>query len=320
MCNPIDPNPQPEEGGVGDFLLPELLPGEIHSIRWRETAKPVSRNAYRIGLQPHVRESLLQYCDCMGITQILKDKLRYDDQTLDRPEVEPIRLQGKEWLLQCSPSRRSWKSNMHWISPADDTANQAFLRALGAAGFDDVLHSIGEYFGFVGLVAYHPSIIAVSHCESGTIHVDATQTGGKVMNVIIPLLLATDTAPELHLQDEGLPTTTHDNHHHHMTSARALPVGKLPYQHNVAALLGDEVFHATAAVCYTPSSEEIRMAATVYVADISQTNIVAAMDKFVTYPGHYPPPSQPQVLLRAAGAHWQRDDTSKKLPGRKGYR
>jgi len=239
----------------------------------------------------------------------------------DRPEVEYVRLQGKEWTIQCSPSTtKAWNSNMHWMSPRDDTANQAFLRALGAAGLDDMLACIGHHFEWEGLVAYHPSIIAVSRCERGTFHVDATRTGAKVMNIIIPLLLVDDTddatndqrPAELCLRDD----TIHD------TVTGQYRTGQLAYQYHVAALLGDDVQHATAAVTYNTTSvggtvdshDRIRMAATFYVADITETNIAAAMDRFVTYPDHYPPPSQPQVLLRAAGAHWQRADPSKKLP------
>ncbi|KAL7566907.1 hypothetical protein ACA910_008632 [Epithemia clementina (nom. ined.)] len=302
--------PAPYDGTAtqqgGDFLLPSLRVGEIQPIQWRDTKKPVSKNAYRMGLDSHIRESLLEYCDCMGITRILKERLRDNDQSKDRWESERLRLQGKQWQLQRSPSTKSWRSNMHWMSPRDDEANQAFLRAFSVAGFDSVLECIGRHFGFEGLVAYHPSIIAVSRCDNGSIHVDSTNTGAKVMNVIIPLLLATNSDPELKLRDESLIDKTTGRY----------KIGRMQYQYNVAALVGDEVYHATSAVAYDDddAKEEIRMAATVYVADISETNILAAMDEYVTYANHYPPPSRPELLLRSAGAHWQRRDPSKKLP------
>eukprot|EP00977_Amphora_coffeiformis_P013293 scaffold3424_cov182-Amphora_coffeaeformis.AAC.1 len=313
----------------GDFLLSDLQPGEIQPITWRDTGQPVSRNAFRMGLPAHVRESLLEYCHCMGISQLLQDKLRenHSNASVDRPEVEYLRLQGKEWMIQCSPSTtKKWNSNMHWMSPHDDTANQAFLRALSAAGLDDMLACIGHHFAWEGMVAYHPSIIAVSRCDRGTFHVDATRTGAKVMNIIIPLWLVEEDKgsddvnehhpAELCLQDDTVRDALTGQYR----------TGQLAYQYHVAALLGDDVQHATSAVAYNTSSnsssssssnsrdDQIRMAATFYVADITETNIAAAMDRFVTYPDHYPPPSQPQVLLRAAGAHWQRDDPSKKLP------
>jgi hypothetical protein len=91
-----------------------------------------------------------------------------------------------------------------------------------------------------------------------------------------------------------------------------LKVGTLKYQNNVATLVGDDCFHATNAVDY--HGEEMRMAATVYLADVDHDNINAIMSKFVTYPRHYPPPAHPEILLQQARKHWNRDDPSSKLP------
>ena len=114
------------------------------------------------------------------------------------------------------------------------------------------------------------------------------------MNVIIPLLLATETDPELNVRDN-----------------KSQKVGQYRYQYNVAALVGDDACHGTAAVAY---HNEMRMAATVYIADIDADNIHAILSDFVTYPQAYPPPGQPEILLKSAGKHWDRNDASKKLP------
>lgn len=284
----------------GDFLSPGLAPGEIQSIHWRDTGASVSKNSHVIGLKPSIRESLLKYCNNMGITHVLRELTCPKVQLGE--EAQQHRLQGKDWFVQRSPDAAHWDSNMHWISPYNDKAYQHFLRALGEAGFDEILQSVGRHFGFEGLTAYHLSVIAVSKCSHGNIHVDATNTGAKVVNVIIPLILAGDTGPELRLGDDEL-----------VNHAGEQKVGYFRYQYDVAAIVGDDAYHGTSAVNYS-ESDEMRMAATVYLGDITAENVHAAMDDYITYPNQYPPPNQPEMLLQSAGSHWQRNDPSKKLP------
>ena len=90
---------------------------------------------------------------------------------------------------------------MHWLSPYDESTHQSYLQTLGAAGFDDLLKSIGESLGLDGLAAFHLSFIAVSHCSKGLVHIDVGNTGNKTFNVIIPLLLAEEPGPEQELVD-----------------------------------------------------------------------------------------------------------------------
>ena len=56
---------------------------------------------------------------------------------------------------------------MHWISLLDAYSHNDYLRALSAAGFDEVLQHVGEHFGFDGLACYHVTFIAVLHCNRG---------------------------------------------------------------------------------------------------------------------------------------------------------
>jgi len=53
---------------MGDFIPTPLKPGQIDVIRWSDTGKVVTPNAYRLGLHSGVRDTLLEYCNKMGIT------------------------------------------------------------------------------------------------------------------------------------------------------------------------------------------------------------------------------------------------------------
>lgn len=114
-------------------------------------------------------------------------------------------------------------------------------------------------------------------------------------NENISQILANTTGPELQVRGD----------------APDLKIGTLKYQYNVATLVGDNCFHATNSVDY---HGEMRMAATIFLADVGEDNISAIMDKYVTYPKHYPPPAQPELLLQQARKHWDRDNPSSKLP------
>jgi hypothetical protein len=241
---------------MGDFRLPlDLAEGEIRAMQWNDTGEIVTQNAHMIGLPPGLRESLLGYCDDMGITQIMKELTtghqeyrRQHHQQEDGGDAllqdapllldyhTDIRLKGFDWYIQRA-DRALWKSDMHWLSPSDAVAQENYLEALSQAGFDKVLRAVGDHFGFQGLVAYHLSVIAVSHCQSGSLHVDATNTGSRAMNVIIPLVLASDTGPELQVQSDDTDGSTQN-------------VGKYRYQYDVAALVGDDAYHGTGAVQY----------------------------------------------------------------------
>jgi hypothetical protein len=176
---------------------------------------------------------MLEYCDRMlGITERFRD-LTYRGNSLEPAGTsQDVRLQGLDWYVQRPDPH--WHSNMHWISPSDANAHEDYLRALSAAGFDDVFQPIGEHFEFKGLAAaYHVNFIAVSQCSKGYIQYDATHTGTKVINVIFPLLLANETGAELDVQDDQ-EFEDGDN-----------KVGRLRYQYDVASMMGDDAYHAT---------------------------------------------------------------------------
>lgn len=70
-----------------------------------------------------------------------------------------------------------------------------------------------------------------------------------------------------------------------------------------------QAFHATSAVDYR-FQKEMRLAATVYIADVNEQNVRAIQDQ---YTQAYPP-KDPELLLSWSGRHWRPDDPSAKLP------
>lgn len=286
-----DPWLKDDPTDMGAFLQPELEPGQIEPIRWKSNGKPITDNAYIIGLPSKVRKSLLRYCADLRITEYFRE-LTYRGNGLDFEEDETKTFGGLKWEVQRPPMR--WNSNMHWISPNNAATHLDFLQELGIAGFDEVLKRIGEHFDMDGLAVYHLSFIAVSHCSDGFIHKDIAGSGGKVFNIIIPLILAEDTGPELDVSEgdkNGL-------------------IGRMRYQYDVATMMGDNAYHGTSAADYR-ATREMRMAATIYIADINDANIDSIMKH---YTQHFPPSDQPSVLLKMAGAHWKADDPSVALP------
>ena len=151
-----------------------------------------------------------------------------------------------------------------------------------------------------GLVAFHVTFIGVSFSTRGYLHHDVVETGGKVYNVIIPLILANETGPELDLETwkPDLPEDEQDN-----------IVGRYRYEYDVASMMGDGAVHATSACDYR-NTKEMRMAATVYIADVNDENIENVMKH---YTQAYPP--RDINLLRSWKArHWKRGDPSRALP------
>jgi hypothetical protein len=266
----------------------ELKPNEIAPITIAETGQIATKYGYRMGVPEKLTSVLQTYCDKMGITKAFHSLL-LEGLSLKAGADEYVRFNGDKWYVQ-RPEKK-WTSNMHWISPADDRAQFRYLRALSDGGFDEFLAKVGEYFGMDGLVCYHLTFVGVSHSEKIYLHYDNKRTGGKVFNVIVPLRLASETGPELDVRaDDGT-------------------VAGYRYKLGEASLIGDDAYHGTAAVDYREAGE-MRMAATIYIADVNAENAEQIM---MTYTQVYPP-NDVDRLLSSAGSHWKVDDTTKKLP------
>jgi SET domain len=292
-----DPKP------LGDFIPSPLAPGQMAVIRWNDSSKVATPWAFRIGLPIRVRKKLLYYCDKMGITDILRHV------TLEGNALKPgtethMALEGDDWYLQRPDS--NWRSNMHWFSPGAGPAHEHYLQALSVAGFDEVLKGIGEHLGMEGLVAFHVTFIGVSYSNRGYLHRDVDHTGGKVYNIIIPLLLANETGPELDLE-----IWKPDNFclKPDLPADEKCRIGRYRYEYDVASLMGDDAVHATSACDYR-YRKEMRMAATVYVADVNDMNAANIIRHFTqAYP-----PRDIDLLKSWSGLHWKKGDLSRHLP------
>jgi hypothetical protein len=75
-------------------------------------------------------------------------------------------------------------------------------------------------------------------------------------------------------------------------------------------MMGDKAFHATSACDYR-RNKEMRLAATVYIADVNDQNYESILDH---YTQAYPPNDDVDLLLSWKGRHWKKDDPSRKLP------
>lgn len=288
-----------ESSDDGDFEKSSLLQDDISHIRWAN-GEVVTPNAYQIRLEAKIRQELLAYANRMGITEKFRDFVVRGNQ-LEPGEEKQIELHGMSFWAQ--RTSEFWKSSMHWISPADSASHGNYLQALSMAGFDEVLSTIGKRFGFKGLCAFHLTFIGVSYCcpEGGFIHRDMSGTAmrkneTRAFNVIIPLILSNETNPELDLASDGWDKGTGK-------------MGRYRYQYDVGVLLGDDAVHATSSVDYR-DTRQMRMAATVYIADIAEDNVEEIM---AFYTQKYPPNDR-ELLLSMASAHWNSQDPSVRLP------
>jgi hypothetical protein len=283
-----------DEGTAHSNKHRPLPPGRVESVRWKDTGKVVTPWAFRVGLPSRVREVLLEYCRLKGITKALRHVTVEGNGFLPGQESKMI-LDGQEWFLQ-RPGKR-WHSNLHWLSPNGHEAHEDYLQALQVAGFDSVLQSIGENLQLDGLVAFHVTFIGVSQAIRGYVHIDVSQTQAKTYNVIIPLILTENvTGPELDLQG-GQETDRYDR------------VGRYRYVYDEGAMMGDDAYHATSSVDYRPS-KEMRLAATVYIADVNEQNVDRIMEEYT----QAFPPQDAKLLMSWSGRHWKPDDPTKRLP------
>ncbi|KAL3827452.1 hypothetical protein ACHAXA_003186 [Cyclostephanos tholiformis] len=299
----------------GHFISPSLRPGEIFPIIWRGydddgnesddddacddpppddgkiMATVATNYAFQVGLPPELTTELLAYCDRIGITDELRKLTGDNPLPVEEDVVHKFHkmLDGNDWYVQRPPLK--WTSNMHWISPADESTHEEYLDVLKRGNFNIVLDGIGKHLGFEGLVAYHLTFIGVSHSEKGFIHHDSIGTGASVYNIIIPLILMDDATPELALRvDED--------------GDRPSRYGALKYQLGMAAMMGDEAYHGTEACDYR-EKKGMRLAATVYVADINEKNAqnIAAQTLTQIFPL-----ADAKWLIAEAGRHWVADN------------
>ncbi|KAL7543208.1 hypothetical protein ACHAXR_012506 [Thalassiosira sp. AJA248-18] len=284
---------------AGAFITPNLQPGEMFPIVWRTDTKRTTDYAFQIGLPPELTPTLLEYCNELGVMEAMAELTGDDPLNID-PEGGSSHDfyelgDGHVWYVQRPPQK--WQSNMHWISPADEETHEEYLLALAAGNFDLVLDAIGKYLGLEGLVAYHLTFIGVSYSEKGFMHRDTHHTGASVYNVIIPLILEEDATPELVMTD-----TDDENR-----------AGALKYKIGTGAMMGDDAMHGTEACDYR-EKKGMRLAATVYIADINDLNAKKIAKQTLTQ--IFPLPDA-KWLKAQAGRHWRSDGRSLENDGRR---
>ncbi len=119
---------------AGDFVTPDLQPGEMFPIVWRSDAKRVTDYAFQIGVPPELTAVLLNYADELGVTESLRELTGSRPLSLNADGRYGYKFQrlsdGRDWYVQRPPTK--WRSNMHWISPADEATHEEYLRVLAA--------------------------------------------------------------------------------------------------------------------------------------------------------------------------------------------
>lgn len=179
--------------------------------------------AYRVLLPSKLTRALNDYCRYIGLTDLARSYILSEENNIEPDGFRLVTLgDGNVWYAQ-RPAKK-WKSDMHWISPADEQGHEDFLKLLRENGFLGVLNVIGNELGIDALVAYQLTFIVVSHCEQGFIHHDTHNTGDQTYNVIVPLETVEDSPPELIIQGTDEPVFTQ---------------GRLNYEENIGILLGD---------------------------------------------------------------------------------
>jgi hypothetical protein len=289
--NAADPNP------LGDFIISDLKAGQLEPVRWKDTGEVVSSHGYRLGLGDRVQKKILEYCNKIGITETLRKTTSYaNGMEVDQTTFLDLDGVAGKWYLQRPGGK--WRADMHWMSPGDEESTQDWLEMLSEAGFDEILKGIGESLGLNGLVAFHGSFMGISTSTKHYLHYDIQNTGNKHFNIIIPLILANETGPELDLRDLKRPDTD-----------GSFKYGRYPYENGVAIVLGDNAIHATSPVNYR-KTKEFRLSATIFVADVSEDIVDSIMHEYTQV---YPPKDR-DLLLSWAGRHWRKDDPSYSLP------
>ena len=286
----------------GTFEERYLYPNDLGKVLWRGSDRQVSENAYEIGLDPAIRHTLLQYARHIGVLEYFERMMIENEHEQNDPDTKRgVSLHGYNWSVERPPADQ--QSDMHWISPRDGPAHDDFLRALSAGGFDEALEAIGKKFGFDNLVVYFLNFIAVTHCEKGYLHVDFPPVDGKAFNMIVPLQLVEGSPPELELQDDEDPAK----------------VGKYKYRYDIAAMVGDGMSHGTAQCDYR-DQKQMRVAATIYLADVNNSNINNVVKSFKDIKNlkkteEENGKSSPVLPYSLRDRHWKKADPHKKLPG-----
>lgn len=262
-----------------------LKPLEISPAKFSDNGKQVAPNAYVMGLDQNVRTTLLEYCNRVGITDHFQDLLMNGNELQSDSSKTEV-FDDFDWTVQRPEEDGLWNNNMHWISPSNAASYEEFLKVLGDAGFDAVMETMGQTFGLEKLGIYQLSFHGISKAaEEGFYHVDFEDTGNKTWNVIVPLVLAKETGPEIGIV-------------HQDVDSYKKRLGLYRYEQDVALLLGDGAEHVTAQCDY--HGQDMRMVAIIYMAEVDESNVDNVISSY--YGAPYPPHGNVETLQSLV--HW----------------
>ena len=174
-----------------------------------------------------------------------------------------------------------------YIAAWDEKARRSLLGAMGEAGFDVALESIGKHLGLNHITCFQASYMGASRCENSVTHSDIFNTDGKSFNVIFPVILVENSPPELDI-----------------ISSDANIVLPVNYIENVAYFLTDYGgYHKTSPHKFQ-GAEEIRIMVGSYCAEIDDTNWRRVKH---LYDLEVVPPFMDQFDLPLKEVHWSKD-------------
>jgi hypothetical protein len=281
-------------GSPGDFIIADLQPGEIKPIRWTRSGKVVTPNALEMGLSPKIRESLLHYVKQLGIDELLRD-LTFRGNPAKLNTEDFYRSEGLNY--QIKRPENHWHSDSHRVSPADEISHRDFLRALSAAGFDEILEKMGEHFELNHAAVYQVSLTAVSHRSSEKLN-NVENTSKGHFNLMVPLMLVESTSPEVYVASE-------------IGERGLVSAGQLRYRYDVATIWGDNAPHAIAEQDYR-SVKDMYLVANIQFGEIREDNVDHIQKSVLVQ--HFPPQDRPDILMSMAGTHWNPVNRDAHLP------
>ena len=147
----------------------KLSPGQIQKAQL-ENGRVISNYTYRVGLPEGLADHMEQWADDMGISAIMEEWLQPGRMMKEGSEAR-IRINGGMWWFR--RFEKDWQSDLFYITPDDDEANEQFIHTLADAGFDRVMQAIGEEHRLQYLTAFYPSFIAMTHSQSSFMHSDS---------------------------------------------------------------------------------------------------------------------------------------------------
>ena len=271
--NPANHNAHLPAPATSDFESQRLMPYSIEPLVWERSGLGVSAMAYRLGLPEQLRYHLLAYSAEAGIAKRLRsliiggEQLEYEFPKM-RGAIET--LNDQDWFVQGPPE--GVNSNMHWISPGDESTHADLLTAMNDGGFDRVLKKIGDYFEMEHLKAYKLAFMAVSECEPGYVIRDFSELQGTVLTMTIPLLVVNESPLQIELE------TAHGQE------------GVYNYVLDEASLVGDYLSSSILEV----DEEKHHFVLVVDLAEVNADNALAIAE---TSNQRYPPPGKDGVAV-----------------------